>query len=458
MAPQRRAEEILRLSPRDLLNGRIRSLECRVVKGSKSDVAFCNYNFITPPNSSTRERASFGAASITKLVQTEEEDEAGFEARRAGALLELIKTRLCGKHALGRPTTGALPGDDRSARPSDSLADDDATMTSPRTEQRAASRCDAEDRVHDPPESRNRSKSCIASLAMAAAATPSDSERRRLAPSRLTFSSEELGARFSTNRDFEKERDLADDLNMNSCIVCSGGGLLFCCSNCPLSMCGGCINELCLPMPSDDSVDDLICGVCELRAGAVAITEKAKEKVARLEQVVAEREKEMFELGAALDGEEQKMEDNDETMENLRILIQNFRIGTGEVAPEPSAALDNQKEAVEKLQRGLEFAEAAYSANVKLRSQLAAVTRAASVSRAEIGVLEDFVEKCARAVPDQPAKAAANAEAVAPVRQARGKATGATKGLEMYTRMRKVIIRTLLVIVNIDNNDDDEKW
>jgi hypothetical protein len=133
-------------------------------------------------------------------------------------------------------------------------------------------------------------------------------------------------------------------------------------------------------------------------------------------------------------------------------------MATGEVAPEPSAALDNQKEAVEKLQRGIEFAEAAYSANVKLRSQLAALTRAASVSRAEIGVLEDFVEECDRAVLDQPAKGAALAEAVAPVRQARGKATGAMKGLEMYRRMRKVIIRTLLVIVNIDNNDDDEKW
>jgi hypothetical protein len=34
-------------------------------------------------------------------------------------------------------------------------------------------------------------------------------------------------------------------------------------------------------MPSDNSVDDLICGVCELRAGAgaVAITEKANENV-----------------------------------------------------------------------------------------------------------------------------------------------------------------------------------
>jgi hypothetical protein len=73
------------------------------------------------------------------------------------------------------------------------------------------------------------------------------------------------------------------------------------------------------------------------------------------------------------------------------------------------------------------------------------------VSRAEISVLEDFVEECDRAVLDQPAKA------VAPVRQARGKATGAKQGLEMYMRMRKVIIRTLLVIFNIDNNDDDEK-
>jgi hypothetical protein len=217
-------------------------------------------------------------------------------------------------------------------------------------------------------------------------------------------------------------------------------------------MCGGCINELGWPMPSDDDVDDLICGVCELRDGAFAITEKANEEVARLQQVVVEKEKEMFELGAALDDEEKKMEGNDETIENLRNYLQNFRMATGEVAPEPSAALDNQKEAVEKLQMGLAFAEAACSANVKLWSQLAAVTRAASVSRAEIGVLEDFVEECDRAVPDQPAKA------VAPVRQACGKAISATKGLGMYRRMRKVIIRTLLVIINIDNNDDDEKW
>lgn len=142
-----------------------------------------------------------------------------------------------------------------SARPNGSLADD-VTMTSPRTEQRAASRCDAEAHVHDPPESRNRSKSCIASLAKAAAATSSGPERRRqsTAPHRLTYSSEEPGARFSTNRDFEKkERELADDHNMSSCIVCFGGGLLFCCSKCPLSMCGGCIKEPGLPMPSDDT-------------------------------------------------------------------------------------------------------------------------------------------------------------------------------------------------------------
>jgi hypothetical protein len=457
MAPPRRSAEILTLQPCDLFNGRIRSLECRVVKGSKGDTACCTYTFATQ-NSSTRERANLSAASITKLVRTEEEDEAGFEARRAGALLELIKTKLCGKHALGRPTTtGALLGDDRSARPSGSLADD-VTMTSPRTEQRAASRNDAEDRVHDPPESRNRSKSCIAPMAKAAAATPSNSERRRNAPHRLTYSGEEVGARFSTNRDFEKERELADDHNMNRCVVCFGGGLLFCCSKCPSAMCGGCLKELDLPMPSDDDVDDLICGVCELRAGAVAITEKANEKVARLQQVVAEKENEMFNIGAALDDEEKKMEGNYETIDVMRNYLKNFTMATGEVAPEPSAALDNQKEAVEKLQRGIEFAEAAYSANVKLRSQLAALTRAASVSRAEIGVLEDFVEECDRAVLDQPAKGAALAEAVAPVRQARGKATGAMKGLEMYRRMRKVIIRTLLVIVNIDNNDDDEKW
>jgi hypothetical protein len=458
MAPPRRAEEFFTLQPCDLLNGRVRSLECRVVKGSKGDTAFCKYNFTTPPNSSTRDGITFGAASITKLVRTEEEDEAGFEARRAGALLELIKTKLCGKHALGRPTTtGALLGGDRSARPSGSLADD-VTMTSPRTEQRAASRNDAEDRVHDPPESRNRSKSCIAPMAKAAAATPSNSERRRHAPSRLTFSSEEVGARFSTNRDSKKERELADDHNMSSCLGCCGGGLLFCCSRCPLSMCGDCIQELGWPMPSDDSVDDLICGACELRAGAVAITEKANEEVARLQQVVMAKEKEMFGLGAELDDEEKKMEGNDETIENLRNYLQNFAMATGEVAPEPSAVLDNQKEAFEKMQGALDFAEAARSANVKLRSQLAAVTRAASVSRAEIGVLEDFVGECNRAVPDQPAKAVALAEAVAPVRQARGKATGAKKGLEMYMRMRKVIIRTLLVIFNIDNNDDDEKW
>jgi hypothetical protein len=450
MAPPRRAEEICTLPPCDFFDGRIRSLECRVTKGSKGATAFCKYNFTTQ-NSSTREKLNLSAASITKLVQTEEEDEAGFEARRAGVLLDLIKTKLCGKHALGRPTTtSTLLGGNRSARPSDSLADD-ATMTSPRTEQRAASRNDAEDRVHDPPESRNRSKSCIASIAMAAAATPSGPQRRRHAPNRLTFSSEEVGARFSTNRDLEKERELANDYNMNRCIVCSGGGLLFCCSKCPSAMCGGCLKELDLPMPSDDDVDDLVCGVCELRACAVAITEKANEEVARLQQVVLEREKDMFDLGAALDGEEKKMEDNDETIEALRNFIQNFRIGTGEVAPEPSAALDCQKEAVEKLQMGLAFAEAACGVNVKLRSQLAAVTRAASVSRAEISVLEDFVEECDRAVLDQPAKA------VAPVRQARGKATGATKGLEMYRRIRKVIIRTLLVIINIDNNDDDEK-
>jgi hypothetical protein len=151
MAPPKHAAEIFTLPSCDLFGGRIRSLECRVVKGSKGDTAFCKYIFNTPPISSKRERVNLSAASITKLVQTEEENEAGFEARRADALLEFIKTKLCNKHALSRATTpGSLLGEDRSARPSDSLADD-VIMTSPRTEQRAASRCDAEAHVHDPP-------------------------------------------------------------------------------------------------------------------------------------------------------------------------------------------------------------------------------------------------------------------------------------------------------------------
>jgi hypothetical protein len=50
----------------------------------------------------------------------------------AAALLEFVNKKLGDKHALGRATTqGALLGEDQSARPNDSLADD-MTMASPR--------------------------------------------------------------------------------------------------------------------------------------------------------------------------------------------------------------------------------------------------------------------------------------------------------------------------------------
>jgi hypothetical protein len=58
-----------------------------------------------------------------EVVQTDEEGEAGFEARCANALLEFIKTKLCDKHALGRATTpGALLLDEDRKRPAERFA------------------------------------------------------------------------------------------------------------------------------------------------------------------------------------------------------------------------------------------------------------------------------------------------------------------------------------------------
>ena len=149
--PTRQATVIFTVSACELFGGRIRSLECRVVRGKKGDSAQCSYVFVTPPNSAQKDWDLVGATSITDLAPEEGEDGAAFEARREAALLQLVETKLAAKHALGSARSVTQPSD--------------VTMMSPRADARAASRSEAEAHVCDPPESRNRSSSSFAQFA-----------------------------------------------------------------------------------------------------------------------------------------------------------------------------------------------------------------------------------------------------------------------------------------------------